>query len=124
MRMSVVPYAFLVYGMCCSILAAACLAAGVRLLGQPARDLAPFLALAATPTIMGHTVFNWALRYVSASAVSVAALGEPVGATIPAAVFLDELPSMTTVAGGIVVLAGILLFAASSGPSGRAVRAV
>jgi len=41
----------------------------------------------------------------------VSLLGEPVGATILAAVFLSESPTLYTVAGGVVVLFGIYLTA-------------
>ncbi|MEW6228625.1 MAG: DMT family transporter [Bacillota bacterium] len=109
-RLSVCPYAFLVYGMCSCILAIACLTSGARLYPHTERDFMLFLGLAVVPTILGHTVFNWALRYVSASVISVSALGEPVGATFLAMVFLKELPPATAVAGGTLVLAGILLF--------------
>jgi len=109
-RLSVCPYAFLVYSMCSCILAITCLASGVQLYPYPERDFVLFLALAIVPTILGHTMFNWALRYVSASVISVSALGEPVGATLLAMVFLKELPPATAVAGGTLVLAGILFF--------------
>lgn len=113
-RLSVCPYAFLVYGMCSCILAITCLVGGVPLYPIPKRDFVLFLGLAIVPTILGHTVFNWALRYVSASVISVSALGEPVGATLLAMAFLKEPPPTTAVAGGTLVLAGILLFTFSS----------
>jgi len=66
-----------------------------------------FLVIAIVPMIFGHTVYNWALRYISAPVVSVSLLGEPVGATILAAVFLGENPSMYTLVGGFITLIGI-----------------
>jgi drug/metabolite transporter (DMT)-like permease len=46
---------------------------------------------------------------VSATVVSVALLAEPVGATLLAVVFLDEVPGLQTVLGGLVVLGGVFL---------------
>jgi drug/metabolite transporter (DMT)-like permease len=67
--------------------------------------------LADGPGLLGHTVINWALAHLDSSVVSVSLLGEPVGATILAAVFLSESPTLYTVAGGVVVLFGIYLTA-------------
>jgi drug/metabolite transporter (DMT)-like permease len=85
-----------------SVLAGASLAA-------PVRDIPIFLALALLPTICGHTVFNWTLRHLPASVVATAFLGEPVGASILAWLFLGELPSLATVVGGSVILTGLFL---------------
>ncbi|MBC7081968.1 MAG: DMT family transporter [Firmicutes bacterium] len=109
-RLSVAPYAFVVYGMCSLVLVLTCLAGGVRIYPYATREYVLFLALAAVPTILGHTVFNWALRYVSASVISVSVLGEPVGATVLAMALLKETPPATAVTGGILVIMGISLF--------------
>ena len=59
--------------------------------------------------IFGHTVYNWALKYVSAPIVSVSLLGEPLGASILALIFFGEIPTIMTVFGGVVTFVGILL---------------
>jgi drug/metabolite transporter (DMT)-like permease len=74
-----------------------------------------FLALAVGPQLLGHTSFNYSLRYLSAAYVSVALLGEPIGSTILALIILKEIPTTLEVVGGIVILVGIYL--ASRGPS-------
>ena len=58
-------------------------------------------------------MINWALEHVESSVVSVSLLGEPVGATILALLLLSETPGSATVAGGLVVLAGIYVTAAA-----------
>jgi drug/metabolite transporter (DMT)-like permease len=58
---------------------------------------------------MGHTVFNWALRYVEASVISGTVLAEPVVAAVLAWLILSERPGTATVFGGAVVLLGIAL---------------
>ena len=62
-----------------------------------------------SPMIFGHTVYNWTLRYLEASLVSISLLGEPVGATILAYFFLNEAPSSLTLIGGTVTLVGIYM---------------
>ena len=76
-------------------------------------------AITLGPQIMGHTVFNWALRYVEASVISGTVLAEPVVAALLAWLVLSERPGAATLAGGAVVLAGIslLLRGRRAGPS-------
>jgi drug/metabolite transporter (DMT)-like permease len=65
--------------------------------------------LAAIPQLLGHTSLNWSLRFVPATFVAIAVLGEPVGATLWAYLMLDEVPSPTEIVGGILILAGIFM---------------
>jgi drug/metabolite transporter (DMT)-like permease len=67
------------------------------------------LAITVGPQIMGHTVFNWALRYVEASIVSGTILAEPVVSALLAWLILAEKPGLQTILGGAVVLAGLFL---------------
>jgi drug/metabolite transporter (DMT)-like permease len=76
-----------------------------------------FAALAVVPTILGHTVFNWALKHVSASAVSIACLGEPVVATILALLIFGQYPPASTLVGGVLVLVGIYLSVTGEQPN-------
>ncbi|MFW6000286.1 MAG: DMT family transporter [Halorubrum sp.] len=110
-RISLIPYVTVVYGVCAVALLAFVLAAGYPLAGYPAREWLLFAGLAAGPGLLGHTVLNWALAHLESSVVSVSLLGEPVGATLLAAVLLSEAPTPATVAGGCVVLAGIYVTA-------------
>ena len=74
-------------------------------------DWAVFAALAAGPMLVGHTGFNYALRYLPAYTVNVGFLAEPVGATLIAWVLpaIAEMPSATDLGGGVIVLAGVAL---------------
>jgi drug/metabolite transporter (DMT)-like permease len=65
------------------------------------------LGLAAVCTILGHTVFNWTLRHLRTALVSTSLLGEPPIATLLAIPILGELPPLSAVAGGAVILAGL-----------------
>lgn len=108
-RVSLVPYVVVVYGVCTVCLLVISLLQGGPLTGYPPREWLIFLGLAAGPGLLGHTVINWALAHIESSVVSVSMLGEPVGATILAAVFLSEAPTGYTLLGGAVVLLGIAL---------------
>ena len=70
-----------------------------------------FLALALFTQLVGHSSYNWALRWLSTHMIAVSLLGEPVGSTLLAFLLLSEAPTLFTVAGGVVVLAGIAVTA-------------
>jgi len=73
------------------------------------RDWAVFGAMAAGPMLVGHTGMNYALRYFRATTVNVVALGEPVGASLIAWLVpaIHEVPPVSAVIGGVLVLVGI-----------------
>ncbi len=56
-------------------------------------------------------MYNWSLKYVSASLVSVSLLGEPILATIWAAIFLNEVPTPLVLVSGALLLVGVLIVA-------------
>jgi len=68
-----------------------------------------FILLAIIPQLLGHSIFNWALKYISAAYVSISLLGEPVGSTILAYMILHETPGGLKIFGAILILAGIYL---------------
>ncbi|MGB9965268.1 DMT family transporter [Halobacterium hubeiense] len=106
-RLSLAPYVFAVYGVCTVVLFAVAVALGLPLVDYPPREWALFVAMAVGPGLFGHTLVNWALKHVESSVVSVALLGEPVGSTLLALAVFGQVPGAFTVAGGLVVLAGI-----------------
>ena len=67
------------------------------------------LLLALVPQLIGHTTFNWALKYLPASMVAITILGEPVGSVILAYFILGEGLTSWKVVGGVLILAGILI---------------
>jgi len=67
------------------------------------------LLLALIPQLIGHTTFNWALKYLPASMVAITILGEPVGSTVLAYFILGEGLTSWKVLGGILIFAGILI---------------
>lgn len=110
-RLSLPAYAFVVYAAATATLLVLAAMAGERLAGFGAMDYALLLALALGPQVAGHTVANWSLRWVPASVVSTAIVGEPIGSIALAVLVLKEIPPSGTVAGGALILAGIYLVA-------------
>lgn len=103
-------YTFVAYGTSALALILTSLLAKVPFHPYPWRDWLLMFALAAVCTVLGHTVFNWALRYIQASVVSVSILGEPIGAIIWAALFLHENPTVRQLLGGALIFAGLFVF--------------
>jgi drug/metabolite transporter (DMT)-like permease len=106
-RLSVFVYTFIVYAACAAALGAMAVGTGASLSGYARREWVLFAAMALGPGVVGHTVINWALRYVRSTVVSVSLLGEPVASTVLALALLDEVPGVVTVLGAAVVLCGI-----------------
>jgi drug/metabolite transporter (DMT)-like permease len=111
---SLPAYTFFTYGSSALLLVGASLASRTPFHPYPATDWLLFLGLALICTVLGHTVFNWVLRYVQASVVSVSVLGEPLGAIIWAAVFLHEYPTGRQLIGASCIFAGLFLFTRAS----------
>lgn len=107
------PYVALVYGTCFVVLIGLAAIVQAPVLRQPTRELAIFLALAVGPMLLGHTGLNWALKYLPAYVVNLTLLGEPVGATVLAAILpgIREVPGLATLIGGVLILAGIYVTA-------------
>ncbi len=105
----VLPYSIVLYSAAALTLFPAALLSGDRLWGYSGETWFWLAAITVGPQIMGHTVFNWALRYVEASVISGTVLAEPVVAALLAWLVLSERPGTATLVGGAVVLAGIFL---------------
>lgn len=71
------------------------------------RSILACLALAVVCTVGGHTAYNWALRHVPTIGVSLSFLGEPPLTAILALLILGSVPPLTTVFGGVLILAGL-----------------
>jgi len=77
--------------------------------GYPPRTFLWFLLLALVPQLIGHSSFNWALRYTSATLATVPVLGEPVGSTLLAYIILGEGLTWWKLVGGGLILIGIAI---------------
>ncbi|MCM3707853.1 MULTISPECIES: DMT family transporter [Cytobacillus] len=109
-RLSLVTYTFVVYSISAITLFFYVLIAGEPLLPYGTGDWVYFILLALVPTLLGHTLFNWSVKWLSTSTISMAILFEPVGAAVLAYYLLHESIIWTQVLGGTVVIGGITLF--------------
>lgn len=108
-RMGLLAYVYVMYTVAALLLLGVVAVARVPLVGYSVRTYGLILLLAIGPQLIGHTSFNWALRYLSAPAVAMGILGEPVGATILSWIVLREPPTMPEAAGGVIIGVGVYL---------------
>jgi drug/metabolite transporter (DMT)-like permease len=113
-RLSLIPYIFLVYGMAALTLIIFMFIAGQSPFGYEIKTYGWIFLLAAIPQLIGHSTYNWALRYLPAAFVAVTTLGEPVGSAILAYFILNETPALAVISGGVLILLGIYFAARSS----------
>ncbi|WML47222.1 DMT family transporter [Neobacillus sp. PS3-34] len=109
-RLSLVTYTFVVYFISSVTLFIYILAVQEPLFPYKTNEWVYFVLLALIPTLLGHTLFNWSLKWISASTISMAILFEPVGATILAYNLLNENILWSQIIGGSIVISGISLF--------------
>ncbi len=80
-----------------------------KFFGYPANAYLYMFLLAVVPQILGHTSFNWALKYTKTSAVSISTLGEPVGSTILAYIFFHTVITPVQTLGMVIILFAIFI---------------
>ncbi|MBN1309887.1 MAG: DMT family transporter [Anaerolineae bacterium] len=103
-----ISYLWLVYGTAALLLLVWVVVNRLPLAGYSLAATICMLTLGIVPQLIGHGSANYAVRYLSATLVSITILGEPIGSTILAALLLEELPgSPLQILGGAFTLAGI-----------------
>lgn len=107
-RLSLTPYVTMVYSAATAVLLAMTIAAREPLTGYQPVIYLWFLLLGLVPQLIGHSSFNWALARLPATFVAVATLGEPMGSTMLAYLFLEETPSLLKILGAALILTGIV----------------
>ena len=108
-KLPLLAYIFPVYGTAALFLVLAAPLLGAGLTGLPARTYFYCFLMALVCQVIGHSLFNWALRRMKTTLVVMATLGEPIGTTMIAWLILGELPLPTEILGGVVVLVGVFV---------------
>lgn len=108
-NMSLIPYIFLVYGMAAVTLNVIMFFSGHSPFGYSPKIYGLIFLLAAIPQLIGHSTFNWLLKFLPATFVAVTTLSEPIGSAILAYFILHETPTSFVIIGGCILLIGIYL---------------
>ncbi|RJO61264.1 MAG: DMT family transporter [Dehalococcoidia bacterium] len=114
-RIDALSYLAMVYALAAILLLAAAFIAGESFQGYSVKTYWMLALLGLVPQLIGHTSLNLAVRRLPATVVSVAILGEPVGATLLGWAVLGEAPGIKEVVGGLIILCGILMVVGGGG---------
>ncbi|SOC41264.1 DMT family transporter [Ureibacillus acetophenoni] len=109
-RISLITYTMVVYTISTVVLFFYVLLKGESFGPYSTMNWVLFLLLAIVPNLLGHTLFNWAIKWVSTNVISIAVLFEPIGAAILAYYIFSEKLMPSQIVGGIIVLLGITMF--------------
>lgn len=105
-------YVTLVYAVAGALLGVACLTVDAQLSVVTPRGWLMISLLALGPTLVGHSLVQWASRSdVSPSVVALVSPGETLGSIAIGAALLGEAPSGREALGAAVVLAGVIVTA-------------
>lgn len=108
-RIDLLPYITLVYSIAALILLPICILSNAPVLALSGKTYFWCIMLALIPTMIGHSLFNWALRYLKAFTVNASIIIEPIGATIMAWFFFREQPNPWLYAGSALLMIALLL---------------
>ena len=81
---------------------------------MPVKALPWMAGLVIGSTLLGNAIFNYTLDKVSATIISFALLGEPVGAMIFSIFLFGEIPTPLVALGGVLTIAGLAYYLARS----------
>lgn len=109
-KLSLVAYVFICYLSSSIFLLGYSAILKYPLIGYQNSDWLCFFCLALISTILGQTVLNWLIKWLSTSTISMSILGEPVGTCTLAYFILGESISYNQIIGSTIILIGIGIF--------------
>lgn len=116
-KFSLITYIFFVYGFSSVILIIVSTITRQKLFAYDKTTYTYLFLIALLPQIIGHTSYNWALKYFSAPFIAVSILGEPIFASLFAFLLLKEKPASLEILGAVLIMFGIYLSAKQEGLS-------
>jgi drug/metabolite transporter (DMT)-like permease len=116
-KLSLLSYIAICYGSAALFLWLAVIALTLPVSGYDTQTVAAFWAMALVSQIIGHSSYNWALKWFSTGFIAVALLGEPVGSTIMAYLIFNEGLTWPKAVGGLFILSAIYI--AASGETNK-----
>jgi drug/metabolite transporter (DMT)-like permease len=116
-KLSLLPYVAICYSSAAVILWLGVLFLNQSMTGYSMQTVAAFWAMALISQLIGHSSYNWSLKWFSTSLVAVSLLGEPIGSTLLAFIILDEGLTLMKFGGGFFILSAIYI--AASGEKRR-----
>lgn len=107
--LSLLTYIWLVYSCAALVLLLAVIVTGTPILGYVPQAYLWLLSMALIPQLVGHSSFNYVLKFLPATYVSIATQLEPATSAAIAYFLFTEVPSALQIIGSVVILTGIIL---------------
>src|SRR5262245_30696163 len=104
---STTAYTTVCYSACALLLGVACLTGGVPLVGFTPATWVALVAITVGPQMLGHSMFNYSLRRVSATTISMVVLLETPGAALISWIWLGQRPTPTALIGIALLVSGV-----------------
>ncbi|WP_282022795.1 DMT family transporter [Priestia flexa] len=108
--LSLIPYSVISYGSSTVLLGVFVFTQQTPFFNYSVQTWWSFIGLAFVATILGQTIFNWLLKWLSTSIISMSILGETIGTCILAYFVLGEVISLQQGMGIALILIGLALF--------------
>jgi len=109
-NLSTTAYTFILYFVAFITLTLISFIIGDGMTGYGTMNLFWALMLAIFPTMLGHSLYSWSLKFVSPVFMSTAVLLEPVFSTVMAIFLFKEIPVMIQIIGIIIIIAGVATY--------------
>jgi len=121
-RLSLLAYICVCYAGAAIFLWSLVLSLGLPISGFSDNTYSWFFAMALISQLIGHSSYNWALKWFSASLIAVSLLGEPVISTLLAYILFNEGLTVLKLIGGGLILLAIYITSASEGQGADVAR--
>mgnify|MGYP001177789381 CR=1 FL=1 len=108
-KLTLVPYVWLVYSIAAVFLIINLLLTATPVIGYSVNGYLLIVLLALVPQLIGHTSFNYALRYLPATLIGIITQIEPIGSAVAALILFQELPLPLQIFGSGLILVGVIL---------------
>jgi len=108
-KYDLIDIVFPVYLVSFLILLSLSLSLNIKLYPLPLKEYFLFFLIALIPQVIGHSIINYSLKFFSPIFISLAILGEPLGATIFGIIFFKEIPKVLEIIGGLFIITGIVV---------------
>ncbi|MDM5247291.1 DMT family transporter [Lysinibacillus sp. G4S2] len=109
-KLSLIPYSIIGYTSSALFLSIFVFSQQISFVNYSTQTWLSFIGLAFIATILGQTIFNWLLKWLSTSVISMSILGETFGTCILAYFILDEVISLQQGIGIALILIGLAIF--------------
>jgi drug/metabolite transporter (DMT)-like permease len=116
-RVSTPVYTTVCYAAAAVALLVVCAVGRQPMAGYEATTWLALVAITVGPQLLGHSLFNRVIRSIDATVVAVAILFEIPGSALLAWLFLDEVPPVSAIPAGVLLVAGILMVIRAGHPT-------